>query len=102
MACDLYKFEPLPEAWYKDLGTDDYNEAVEMLEHNGTFIERCLADACEVYGNNADTDEEAIENIRKDYDWGTGIYPLCEYVLDTQIDIYNQWLASFEQKGETA
>lgn len=97
---DLTTFVPLPEEWMLSVGARDYDTAVEILEKNGyQVIERCLADACEIIGNNTGTYEEAIEMLTRDTD---RFYPLSEYGLDTQIDIYNQWLASLEQEGETA
>lgn len=100
MIYDLYKFESLPESWMESAETDDYETAVEFFEADGyQVVERCLADCCEIVSNNTDTYEEAIAMLTRDVD---RFYPLCEYVLDTQIDIYNQWLSSLEQKGETA
>ena len=92
---DLYKFEPLPQQWLEDLGTDDYDRAVDLIEYHGyQVIERCLADACEVITNNTDTYEEAIEMLTRDSE---RYFPLSEYDLEHQIEIYNQWLAQFDK-----
>ena len=58
---NLNEFVPLTAEQMASVGTDDYNEAVSILEANGyVIIERNLADCCEVYRSNADTDAEAI------------------------------------------
>lgn len=92
---DLYKFEPLPQQWLDNLGTDDYDRAVGLIEYHGyQIVERCLAHCCEIIGNNTDTYEEAIEMLTRDTD---RYFPLSEYGLDTQIEIYNQWLESLDK-----
>ncbi len=95
-AHNLNEFASLTAEQLESAGTNDYNEAVEILESNGhVIIEKNLADCCEVYRNNAETDAEAIGAIRNDYINGGRVYPLANYEIKEQIIIFTQWLAQF-------